>query len=143
MGIFLTGVGAGSFLLSYNGVDLTNHVKSVTINQNFDAVEITAMGAVAKAYVPGLRDDSVDVELFQDYAASSVDQTIFPFLGSATGATLLIQTSGTTVNSANPKYTLLGSPYTYNPVDGTVGSAGMNKITFKPAAGQSIVRGTS
>lgn len=143
MAIFLTGVGAGSFKLTYNGTDLTDHIQSVTINQTFDNVEVTAMGAVAKAYIPGLRDDSVDVTFFNDYGSSSVDQTINPFLGSSSGATLLIQTSGTTVTATQPKYTLVGSPYTYTPIDGTVGTASMNKVTFRPAAGQFVVRGTS
>ena len=143
MGIFLTGVGANSFKVSYGGTDLTDHVQSVTINQTFDKVDITAMGATSKAYLPGLRDDSVDITFFNDYAASSVDPTLFPFLGSTTGATLVIQTSGATVSATQPKYTMIACLYNYTPVDGTVGTASMNKVSFAPAQGQSIVRGTS
>ena len=71
MGIFVTGVGANSFLFSFNGVDLTNHVQTVKINQAYDQIDITAMGAVSKAYVPGLRDDSVDVTFFNDLGTCS------------------------------------------------------------------------
>lgn len=143
MGIFLTGVGANSFKLSYGGVDLTNHTRSVTINQSFDDIDITPMGSVSKQHAPGLRDDSVDVEFFQDYGASTVDQTLYQYLGSATGATLLIQTSGSTVSATQPSYTMVACLYNYNPIDGTVGSASMSKVTFKPAQGSSITRGTS
>ncbi len=143
MAIFLTGVGAGSFLLKYNAVDLTDHVQSVTINQTFDKVETTAMGATSKQYLPGLRDDSVDVTFFNDYAASEVDATLFPFLGSSAGATLLIQTSGSTVSATQPKYTMVACLYNYTPIDGQVGTASMNKVTFAPAPGSSITRGTS
>ncbi len=143
MGIFVTGVGTGSFLLSYNGVDLTDHVQSVTINQAFDDIDVTAMGAVSKQHLPGLRDDSVDVTFFNDYATSKVDATLFPFLGSTTGATLVVQTSGTTVSATQPKYTMIANLFNYTPVDGTVGTASMNKVTFKPAPGSSITRGTS
>ncbi len=143
MGIFITGVGTNSFLLKYNGVDLTNHVQSVTINQNYDDIDITPMGSISKQHAPGLRDDSADVTFFNDYGTTSVDATIFPFLGSATGATLLIQTSGSTVSATQPSYTMVATPYTYSPIDGTVGTASMNKVTFKPAAGSVITRGTS
>jgi hypothetical protein len=143
VGIFVTGVGASSILVKYAGQDLTDHVQSITINQGFDSVEITAMGAVAKAYVPGLRDDSVDITFFNDYASSSVDATLYPYLGSTTGATLLIQTSGSTVSATQPSYSMTACLYNYTPVDGTVGTASMNKVTFKPAAGQYLQRATS
>jgi len=41
--------------VSYNSVDLSDHVESVEINQSYDEVEITAMGATAKSFSPGLR----------------------------------------------------------------------------------------
>lgn len=142
MAIYLQGVGANSFKLSVAGQDLTNHVRSVTINQDFDDVDITAMGAVSKAHAVGLRDDSIEVEFYQDFAASSVDQTLNPLLGSSTGATVLIQTSGATVSSTNPSYTLVATLFSYQPVAGAVGDASTTTVTFRPAASQSITRAT-
>jgi hypothetical protein len=141
--IYLTGVGASAILVTYNAVDLTNHVKSVTINMDYNDVDITAMNATSVAHAPGLRDDSIEIEFFQDFAASSVHQTVNSFNGSATGATLVIQSSGSTVSTTNPKFTLLSSPYTYQPIDGTVGTASMTKVKFMPAASSAIVVGTS
>lgn len=143
MAIYLTGVGASAIKVTYNAVDLTDHVKSVTINMNYADIDITAMNAVSVAHTPGLRDDSIDVEFFQDFASASVHQTINAFAGSAAGATLVIQSSGSTVSATNPKFTLLSSPYTYNAIDGTVGAASMTKVQFKPAASSAIVVGTS
>lgn len=143
MSIFLNGVGASSFKVTVAGTDLTNHVKSVTINQEYDDVEITAMGATSHAHTPGLRDDSIDIEFFQDFAASSVDQTINPLLGSSTGGTVIIIAGGTAASSTTPSFTLVGIPFTYTPIDGSVGEASMTKVTFRPAAGQSITRATA
>lgn len=143
MAIYLQGVGANSFLLTYAGTDLTANVRSVTINENYDEVDVTAMGATAHAILPGLRDDSVEVEFYQDFAASKVDSTITTYLGSTSGATLVIQSSGSTVSATNPKWTVLAAPFTYSPIAGTVGEASMTTITFKPVAGQSITRATS
>lgn len=143
MAIYLTGLGPNAVLVSYNAIDLTNHVKSITINQDFDTVETTAMNASNKSYAVGLQDASVDIEFYQDFAASSVDQTLSAQLGLSAGATLIIQTSGTTVNATNPRYMGLMALYSYSPIDSSVGDASMTKVTFKPASGQTFARLTS
>lgn len=143
MAIYLQGVGANACKFTVGGVDLTDHLHQITINQDFDDVDVTAMNAVSKAHAVGLRDDSWEIELYQDFGSSSVDATLFPLLGSSTGATFLYQTSGSTVSATNPKYTMVGCLFSYQPVDGTVGAASMNKIKVMPAAGSSTTRGTS
>lgn len=143
MAIYLQGIGSTACKFTVGGVDLTNHLKSITINGDYDAVEVTAMNATSKAFLVGLRDDSWDLEMFQDFAASSVDATFYPLLGSSTGATFVYQTNGGTVTATNPSYTLLGTIYSYQPVDGSVGDASMIKINVKPAAGGATARGTS
>ena len=126
--------------VTYNSVDLSNHVESVEITQTYDEVEITAMGATAKTYAPGLREDQVVINFFQDFAAASVDQTINGLLGSAAGAALVIKPATGTVSSVNPSYTATMSPYEYSPLNGKVGEANQTSVTFKPVAGSSIVR---
>lgn len=143
MAIYILGVGANAIKVTYAGTDLTDHVKSITINESYDEVEITAMNAVAHSFVPGLRDDSIDIEFFQDFATSSVSPTLQTYLGSTSGATLIIQSNGATVTSTAPKWTLVGAPYTYSPIDGEVGNPSMTKVTFKPVAGQSITYATA
>ncbi len=142
MAILLTGVGANSFLVTVSGTNLTNKVKSVTINESYDEVEVTAMGATAHSYVPGLRDDSIEIEFFQDQVPTSVDSIINAALGSSAGATVVVIAGGTVATSSTPSYTLVGAPFTYSPIDGSVGDASMTKVTFKPVAGQSITRAT-
>jgi hypothetical protein len=141
--IYLQGVGASSFLFSYNAVDLTDHVRSITVNMDYEDVDVTAMGAVSRAHSPGLRDDYIEVEFYQDFASSKVDATLNGYLGSASGATVLVQTSGSTVSATQPKYTMVGSPFTYQPINATVGDASMTSVQFRPVASSSITRGTS
>jgi len=141
--IYLQGVGTTAILVSYAGQDLTNHVKSLTINMDYADVDVTAMNAVSVAHAPGLRDDSVEVEFFQDFAASSVHATINTYVGSSTGATLLIQSSGATVTATNPSFSMVAAPFTYQPMQGTVGDASMTTVSFMPVAGSSITVNTS
>jgi hypothetical protein len=143
MAIYLQGVGSTACKFTVGGVDLTSRLKSITINQEYDAVEVTASNATSKAYLVGLADDSWDVEMFQDFASSMTDATFYPLLGSSTGTTVVYQTNGGTVTATNPKYTLLATVYSYQPVSGSVGDVSMLKINLKPAAGATTTRGTS
>lgn len=129
--------------VSYNSVDLSDHVESVEIDMSYDDVEVTAMGGTAHAYSPGLRQDRVTVNFYQDFAASEVDQTLNALLGDATGAALVVKPTSAAVSTTNPSYTMTATIYTYQPLSGSVGEASMTSVEFRPAAGGSITRATS
>lgn len=127
----------------YNSVDLSDHVRSVTVNMSSEDVDLTAMGATSRTHAPGLRDDRVEVEWLQDYASGKVDQTLSSFVGNATGATLVIKPVATTVSTTNPSYTMTAILLDYTPISGTVGEANTVPSVFLPAAGSSITRATA
>lgn len=129
--------------VSFNSVDLSDHVRSVTVSMSSEDVDITAMGADSRAHAPGLRDDRVEIEWLQDYATSKVDQTLSTYVGNATGATLLVKPVNTTVSSTNPSYSMTAILLDYQPIAGTVGEANTVTTTFLPAAGSSITRATT
>lgn len=118
MAIYLVGVGANSSLFSVGGVDLTDHVRSIDISQTYDTVDDTAFNAVNRSFLVGLSDSQMVVEFYQDFAASKVDATLYPLLGSNAGSTIVFQTSGSTVDATHPKYTMVGSIFEYHPVNG-------------------------
>ena len=60
--------------LTVNAVDLSAYVTSVTINQEFDQLEITAMGDTGHKYVAGLENSSISIEFNADFATSKVNQ---------------------------------------------------------------------
>lgn len=131
--------------VTFNGTVLSDHVESVEINQNYDDVEITAMGAVAHAFTPGLRQDAITINYYQDFKAGgtgAVDATHFPLLGSAAGASLIVVPTSGTVSATNPSYTVVATIYTYQPLNGSVGEASMTQVEYRPAAGGFIARGT-
>lgn len=127
----------------FNSVDLSDHVESVEIDYSYDDVEVTAMGATAHSFAPGLRNDKITVNFYQDFAAAKVDQTLNGYLGSATGATLVVKPVATTVSTVNPSYTMTATIYSYQPISGKVGEASMTQCEFRPAAGGYIVRATT
>jgi hypothetical protein len=130
--------------LKVNGVDLSDHVQQIQVQENSADVDTTAMGAVSQTHAPGLRDDRIIVTFFQDFASAKVDATISPLQGSASGATIIAYANGVTASSTAPSYTMVGSPFDYSPINlGGPGQASTTQVTFLPVAGSSITRGTA
>jgi len=129
--------------VTYNSVNLSDHVESVEINMSAEDIDITAMGATSRTHAPGLRDDSVTINFFQDFATGKLDATISPLLGSSAGASLVIKPTSSSVSSTNPSYTMTAIVLDYKPLDGKVGAASQTQVVFKPAANSSLVRATT
>jgi len=90
--------------LHINNVDLSDHVRQVTIKYAAEILDKTAGGVNSKGKIAGLKDWSMDIEFNQDFAAASVDATIFPLVGAA-AFPVLLNPAGDTTGAANPAYT--------------------------------------
>jgi hypothetical protein len=130
--------------VSVNNVDLSDHVTSVTIETTDDDVEITAMGATAKAYAKGLGDANITVTFLQDFAAGKVDATLWPLKSSATTFPVAVRSSKTAVRSpTNPEYQLTAALFGYNPLDGGIGDASSTDVVFRNASQAGLQRLTA
>lgn len=110
-----------------NNVDLSDHVKSVTIDYSAETPECTAMGAgTTKQRLPGLLDWKIDVEFNQDYASGKVHATLWPLVGTLT--TIIIQAVAGAESATNPKFTGTGIISKYNPLSGKVGDVNTTKV---------------
>lgn len=122
-----------------NSVDLSNRVKSVTINYSADMQEDTAMGDSTHTMLGGLKNWSVDLEFNQDFAASNVDATLFPLVG--TTFTVAIKPTSGAVSATNPNYNGTGILESYPPLGGSVGDLATTSITINAAS--DLARSTS
>lgn len=135
---------ATNYSLVVNSVDLSDHVKSLTVSMKAEDVDLTAMGATSREHGFGLRDDKISATFFQDHALAKVDITLAAMqaLGS-TGAVVTAKPTSSSVSTTNPSFSgtfvLLG----YDPINATVGEAGMIEVEFVPAAGSYITRATT
>lgn len=125
-------------LVKVNNVDLSDHVASVTVTQNWDEVETTAFGDSGRTRVAGLQDSSISLDFHQDFAAGEVDATITPLLGGT--ASFYITANGTAVSATNPKYTGTVLVTEYTPIAGAVGDLATVSVTW-PVSGV-VTRGT-
>ena len=111
-----------------NGVDLSDHVREITIDTQRADVDDTTMGASGKGHLMGLRDEKVTVKWAQDFAAAKVDATLWPIYtgGTDVGATIK-PTSATVGNTTYSGSLVLQS---YQPLAGQVGVLSESQTTF-------------
>ena len=112
-----------------NSVDLSDHVTSVTLNRNFDELEVTAMGDTGHKFVKGLEASSVTIDFLNDTASANVLATLQAAWGTTVEVKLL-QEKGTAVSATNPLYTFNVLVNNTTDINGGVGDIGMQTVTW-------------
>lgn len=118
--------------ITVNSVNLADHVASVTINETYAEVPTTAFGSGAVTRVAGLGDHSISLTFHEDYAATSVHQTIYPLLGATT--TVTVKPVNTTTSSTNPSFSMTVLVTEWPTLNGAVGELATADITW-PVSG--------
>ena len=118
--------------------DLSDHVASVEIAIEKDAIETTAFGDSGRTRIGGLEDSSISLDFHQDFDPAEVDATIFPLVGGT--AAFEILPKGTAVGTANPKFsgTVLVTEWGFG---GAIGELATKSVTW-PVSG-TVTRGTA
>jgi hypothetical protein len=125
-----------------NGVNLSDHIASVTLNQSNDVVETTAFSSTAaKTRVAGLGDHSVTLEFHQDFAASNVEATINGTSSLVGTVTTIVVSPTSTVSATSPSYTFSALVSEWTPLNGAVGELSTASVTW-PISG-AITKATS
>ena len=125
--------------VSINSVNLSAYVKSVSVSYKSEMQDDTAMGDTARSRIGSLKDYSLSIEFFQDYAAGAVDATLFGIVGSV--VPIEIRGSSAAASATNPKYTGSAILETYQPVGGSVGDNLMAPVTMSGVG--ALTRATS
>jgi len=121
---------ATNVVVKVAGIDLSAFVSNVSLSSSADAIEVTSFSSAgARERVSGLKDNSVTIDFMQDYAASAVEATVYPLIGS-TAVTFEILPNGTAVSSTNPKYTGSLIVVDWTPVAGAVGELLTASVTW-------------
>ena len=136
MAVFLNnGVG-----VKVNSVDLSDHVNSITLNRNFDELEVTAMGDSGHKFIKGLEASSVTISFLNDTASASVLATLQAAWG--TNVTIvLLQNKGTAVSATNPLYTMTCLINGTTDINGATGDLAVQDVTFN-VSGTTVVTTT-
>lgn len=125
--------------ISIAGTDLSDHITNITLETKYDIIETTTFGSTAKTRVAGLADNQITIDFIQDFAGSSVEQTIYPLLG--TSASIVIKPVSGSTTSTNPQYTVSALVADWTPLKGAVGQLSTASVTW-PISG-AITKATS
>lgn len=119
---------ADNFFLSVGAVDLSDHVRTLTLTADGETVDITAMGDTWREFLAGLKTWSLEVEFNQDFDAAEVDATLWPLFG--TVPALVMRPDTGVVSATNPEFTGNAVLNSYPPLAGAVGDAHVASVSF-------------
>lgn len=126
-------------IISVAGVDLSDHVVSVSIDDSVADIDTTNMASGGNhTRTGGLKDGSITIDFQNDMAAGSVDATVFAARG--TNVTVTVKATNAATSASNP---LLSGSYLVNQykLGGKVGDLAMTSLTW-PRSG-ALTRTTS
>lgn len=110
--------------------DITSYVASVTLNLSKAEVATTSFGSSgAVTRIAGLADNSISLELHQDYP--TIEKLFYDAWNAGTAVPMTVKPNGTAAaSSTNPQYSFNVVPLTWQSVNGAVGDIATASITY-------------
>lgn len=131
-------------MIIINGVTLSDHGNQVTITDDREEKDVTAFGATSKASQKGLGTASMDIVLYQDFAAGKTHATLQPLIGSTTPVAVEVRFSSGARSATNPAaYLATALMFNYKMLDASVGDVPMTTCTFKNSGNAGMTYPTS
>lgn len=120
-------------VIQINSVTLTDQCTSATVNYVYEQLETTSFGDTARKFggaaVTSLQNNSIEVELYQSYAASETEASIFGLVGIQT--TIIVAPASGIATATNPIYTLTGAYLeSHTPINASLGELSTITLTF-------------
>ena len=120
--------------------DISSYVTSITLASSAAEVVTTSMGSSAVTRIQGLIDNSVTLELQQDYP--TIEKLFFDAFTAGTAVPMTVKPNGTAAaSSTNPQYAFSVLPTAHEMVKGAIGDLATMSITF-PISGVITKTGT-
>ncbi|MBC2903528.1 phage tail tube protein [Streptomyces cupreus] len=126
--------------LSINGTVLNTYTKKAELTAEVEDKDVTNYASNGwKEVLGGLKSAELSCEFLQDFAASQLDATMWPLLG--TVVTFEVRADQAAVSTNNPKYTGSILIKGWSPISGSVGDEATVSQSF-PTSG-AVTRATA
>ena len=130
-------------VVTINSVALTDQCTSATVNYVYEQLETTSFGDTARKFggaaITSLQNNTIEVELYQSYAASETEATIFGLVGIQT--TIIVAPASGIASATNPIFTGTGMYLeSHTPINASLGELSTVTLVF---AGGNLVKATS
>lgn len=130
---------ATDYSITINGTSFSTSLAAATLDITAEEQDVTSFGSSYRSRIGGLKDASVSLDFHQDFAAASVDATLFPLLG--TQATVVIKPTSGTISATNPTYSFNCLVTQYQPFASSVGDLATLSVSW-PVSGE-VTRATA
>jgi hypothetical protein len=118
----------------FASTDVSEFVTSVGLSTSVDVIETTGLGSSARTRVGGLFDNSLTLELNQDFADNSLEElvngTSLATTKVGTAVAMEIRPVNGAVSATNPKYTFNALIAEWQPLSGAVGELATVSVTW-------------
>jgi hypothetical protein len=115
--------------ITINSVDLSDQCTSAVINYVSEQLENTTFSNTSRSFTAGLFSNSVTVTLYQSYAASETEVSVYSLVGTTT--TLVLKPASGAASATNPSYTLTGAFLSaHTPINASLGELSTIDLTF-------------
>jgi hypothetical protein len=111
---------------------ITDHVSTVSLSRELDVVDITAMNDTVANAITGVERSTLNLELYNDFDAGSVNALFENALGTKLNIRL-VPVSGT-VSATNPSYTMSCLISNWTPINGSVDGVASVSASFPVTA---------
>ena len=120
--------------------DISAYVTSITLSSSAAEVATTSMGSSSVTRIQGLIDNSITMELQQDYP--TIEKLFFDAFTAGTAVAMTVKPNGTAAaSSTNPQYAFSVLPTAHEMVKGAIGDLATMSISF-PISGAITKTGT-
>ncbi len=114
-----------------NSVDLSNHAFSLDTPEEAEQVDVSGFSATrTREFLPGVIDQTITIGFLQDFAGSSVHDTLNGLFSGTSTFPIKVYAVGTTGTNFGGTASL----YSYNGLSGELNARGEVSATFKPAS---------
>jgi hypothetical protein len=114
--------------VTLDGFDISDHCASISFGTVYDLVETTQMGDIAKKFVAGLEENTLSLEIQQDFGVSQVESVIYPNRGLRVPCT--VRPVNGTVTATNPQYSFQVLISEWTPLSGSVGDLATTTVNW-------------
>lgn len=118
-------------VITIDGTNLTGRISQLDIDMADDEVDVTAFGGDFKETEKGMSDASMSLNVFQDFAAASVDAVLWPLKVESKKFIIKAQVRAGEISATNPCYVMGAKLFNYKPLSGSVGEASTTDPTAK------------
>lgn len=128
--------------IEIDGVNFSDHSSSVALTLKKAGVDTTNFSGGGKEQRAGLKDDTIEVTLQQNFDPGLVDDILYPLYDSEDEFTVRVRPKAGAVAASNPEYSATCLLLEYQPLSGKVGDLSETKVTF-PTQRSGITRTTA